>query len=219
MSSTITPTFTAPPSDSPSPTNGGNSGGGSSMQRGANYFFGFLITFVVLLLLFIGCGIGSRRRFARRRALFLATLDPQCMPKEMLPPRPSFFETPFVASDGKSSWDNLNPLSVRMVRKQTEEPRSGDQSTPSEFNVPPPEGQTSPSSSMFPSWLRRPRHADETQASNESEVEPEPPESIQVAAIIGMPTLSHKDDNYHDERLPEYQIGVVNLPWREGMPS
>lgn len=32
-------------------------------QRGANYFFGFLITFVVLFLIFVGCGIGSRRRF------------------------------------------------------------------------------------------------------------------------------------------------------------
>lgn len=98
-----------------------------------------------------------------------------------------------------------------------EGPRSGDQSTPSEFNMP-PEGQTS-SFPLFPSWLRRPRRADETPASNESEVEPEPLESIQVAVVIGMPNLSHKDDIYHDERLPEYQIGVVNLPWREGMPS
>jgi hypothetical protein len=104
-----TSTVTAPPSNTPSPTDGGNSGGGGSMQRGANYFFGFLITFVVLLLLFIGCGIGSRRRFARRRALFLATLDPQWgIPKEILPPRPSFFESPFVISNDKSSWDNLN---------------------------------------------------------------------------------------------------------------
>lgn len=109
MSSTFTPTFTAPPSNSPSPTDGGNSGGSNSMQRGANYFFGFLITFVILLLIFIGCGIGSRRRFARRRALFLATLDPQWgTPKEILPPRPSFFEMPFVISDDKSRWDNLN---------------------------------------------------------------------------------------------------------------
>ena len=111
MTSNIAPTsFTASPSDSPTPTDGGNSGGGSSMQRGANYFFGFLITFVILLLIFIGCGIGTRRRFAQRRALFLATLDPQWgMPKEILPPRPSLFETPFVVSDSdKSRWDNLN---------------------------------------------------------------------------------------------------------------
>lgn len=109
MSSTFTPTFTASPSNSPSPTDGGNNGGDSDMQHGANYFFGFLITFVVLLLLFIGCGIGSRRRFAQRRALFLATLDPQWgMPKEILPPRPSFFEMPFVISDDKSGWDNFN---------------------------------------------------------------------------------------------------------------
>lgn len=66
---------------SPSPTNplpGVNDGGnGGSGQRGANYFFGFLITFVVLLLIFVGCGIGSRRRFlARRNAALFAGLDP-----------------------------------------------------------------------------------------------------------------------------------------------
>jgi hypothetical protein len=39
------------------------------MQRGASYFFGFLITFVVLLLIFMCCGVGSRRRYLARRAL------------------------------------------------------------------------------------------------------------------------------------------------------
>ena len=37
------------------------------MTRGANYFFGFLVTFIVVLLLFVACGIGSRRRAAARR--------------------------------------------------------------------------------------------------------------------------------------------------------
>jgi hypothetical protein len=36
------------------------------MSQGANYFFGFLITFVVLLLVFVACGISSRRYFFNR---------------------------------------------------------------------------------------------------------------------------------------------------------
>jgi hypothetical protein len=55
----------------PDPTS--TSGGDSNVmaQRGANYFFGFLITFVILFLIFVGCGIGSRRRLLaeRREAL------------------------------------------------------------------------------------------------------------------------------------------------------
>ena len=47
-----------PPNGSPPP----NSADTSSVTN-ANYFFGFVITFVVLLLLFVGCGIGSWRRF------------------------------------------------------------------------------------------------------------------------------------------------------------
>ncbi|KIY53304.1 hypothetical protein FISHEDRAFT_55373 [Fistulina hepatica ATCC 64428] len=40
-----------------------------SSTNGANYFFGFLVTFFVLLLMFIACGIGSRRRWTRAMAL------------------------------------------------------------------------------------------------------------------------------------------------------
>ena len=43
----------SPPPPPPSPTD----------TSTANYFFGFVITFVVLLLLFVACGIGSWRRF------------------------------------------------------------------------------------------------------------------------------------------------------------
>jgi hypothetical protein len=48
-------------------TKGYEPGGPANMTRGANYFFGFLVTFIVVLLLFVACGIGSRRRAAARR--------------------------------------------------------------------------------------------------------------------------------------------------------
>ncbi|KAL4079598.1 hypothetical protein J3A83DRAFT_1130380 [Scleroderma citrinum] len=47
---------TAPPATSTP------SSGGSSSQNGSNYFFGFIATFIVLLLIFVSCGVGSRRR-------------------------------------------------------------------------------------------------------------------------------------------------------------
>lgn len=43
---------------------GGNDPGGT---RGTNYFFGFLVAFVVLLLGFAGCGLFSRRRLLLRQ--------------------------------------------------------------------------------------------------------------------------------------------------------
>ena len=66
MTSTLsTPSFSQ---TSPSPTSDEVTDA-KLMQRGASYFFGFLITFVVLLLVFLCCGVGSRRRNISRRAL------------------------------------------------------------------------------------------------------------------------------------------------------
>ncbi|PPQ84135.1 hypothetical protein CVT25_003346 [Psilocybe cyanescens] len=71
------PFSTPTPSVSPNPTNPDGMDDGGLQQRGANYFFGFLITFVVLLLVFVACGIGSRRRLlaGRQRAGGVFGLD------------------------------------------------------------------------------------------------------------------------------------------------
>lgn len=68
--STTSPTTTGTSlAETSVPVGGGGGGGGFATQQGANYFFGFLITFVVLLFVFVGCGFVRRRRFvARRRA-------------------------------------------------------------------------------------------------------------------------------------------------------
>ncbi|KAG6915229.1 hypothetical protein DXG01_012648 [Tephrocybe rancida] len=63
-----TPTTTSDPS-LPSLDPVSTSGGGG---QSANYFFGFLITFAVLLVVFIVAGIFSRRRVQARRAAALA---------------------------------------------------------------------------------------------------------------------------------------------------
>jgi hypothetical protein len=67
-SSTPTPTSTSSIGDGGGGSNGGGLGGGQSsdnpIPKNASYFFGFLVTFVILLLTFVGCGFGPR--MARR---------------------------------------------------------------------------------------------------------------------------------------------------------
>ena len=84
---------------------GGDGGGGGMATRGANYFFGFLITFVVLLLIFVGCGIGSRRRFlARRRDGMFDGLDPWGQPRREEQKEPVFYEHPIGEPIIEDKW-------------------------------------------------------------------------------------------------------------------
>lgn len=55
------------PQSTPHPAALGSTRDENRATRGVNYFFGFLITFITLLLLFVVCGVGSRRRAAARR--------------------------------------------------------------------------------------------------------------------------------------------------------
>lgn len=96
MSSASTTEFSSPTDTGGGPTSG--------TPRGANYFFGFLITFVGLLIIFIICGIGSRRRLARRRRLNDA-LQPRFIKLEGEEKRPQFYEPPLVV--GEDRWSNL----------------------------------------------------------------------------------------------------------------
>lgn len=97
MSSSAPTTAFSSPTDT-----GGESTGGT--PRGANYFFGFLITFVGLLIIFIICGIGSRRRLARRRGSNDA-LEPLGRKPEGEETRPEFYERPLVV--GEDRWSSL----------------------------------------------------------------------------------------------------------------
>ncbi len=89
----------------------GTTDDGGGMQRGASYFFGFLITFVVLLVIFVGCGILSRRRFlARRRRRFDWDMEPWTEVTQggnigYVPP--ALLEKDFVKAKSESSWRDL----------------------------------------------------------------------------------------------------------------
>jgi len=89
------------------------------MQRGASYFFGFLITFVVLLLVFVGCGVLSRRRFiARRRSRFDWDMEPWTETTQggnigYVPPL--LLERSFIKARSESYWRDLVPLAALVV--------------------------------------------------------------------------------------------------------
>lgn len=87
-------TFAAAPTQTQQTTQ--NDGG---MNRGASYFFGFLITFIALLVLFIACGVGSRRRLRRRGVAggiganaFFAPWELGAGSREMLGERPRMWD-------------------------------------------------------------------------------------------------------------------------------
>ena len=83
--------------------------GGSSFgsSGGANYFFGFLFLFAVILLILVGCGIGTRRRLLSRRANPLTSLEPWSSSNpggEITPPK--FHETMFVIAQA-TGWKEI----------------------------------------------------------------------------------------------------------------
>ena len=65
--------MSSPPASS-TPTDARSSFSASPNIASANYFFGFIITFVILLLIFVGCGVG-RRRVARIGSAWDVRLD------------------------------------------------------------------------------------------------------------------------------------------------
>lgn len=110
------------------------------MQRGASYFFGFLITFVVLLLIFVGCGVVSRRRFsARARARFEWDMEPWAERLEdgvgYIPP--VLLEKSFISARHGSHWRDLTPLAALVVSpRQTKRSSGGVNDVPSSPPLP-----------------------------------------------------------------------------------
>jgi hypothetical protein len=111
MATQASATVLASPSSTPANEN--------AMSQGANYFFGFLITFIILLLIFVACGVGTRRRtpwFTRGRRPN-QTWDP-VRDDPSLQPEPMLWEAWVVG--GSPQWTTmmvslLNTLIMRLL--------------------------------------------------------------------------------------------------------
>ncbi|KAN0084268.1 hypothetical protein V8E55_007772 [Tylopilus felleus] len=229
-----------PPNGSPPP----NSADTSSVTN-ANYFFGFVITFVVLLLLFVGCGIGSWRRFR----LIGTAWDERLQDMEGSPfatprkrgrrrlVRPVFSETwtdpmasihfvPGAASD-KEKWGGVQPISAALIWSRSKlstwahkvKATTTTQSSAGRGN----DGSVRGVVATLRSYVipRRPRC---DHPPRPPPVTRPPPEAIQVAVMIAMPSPSSLSSRQAPDRpqyvgqpgVREYEIGVVRIPWPSG---
>jgi hypothetical protein len=105
-------------SSSPSPTNTSTtsptptSQGGGPSKASANYFFGFLIGFVVIVFLLLSFGYGSNRLTQRRRAMLGLNADGTRRnngdsSRDSSPPKPTHWEGWLRAADGVGEWGNM----------------------------------------------------------------------------------------------------------------
>ncbi|KAF9269602.1 hypothetical protein L218DRAFT_1072421 [Marasmius fiardii PR-910] len=232
--STVTSTSTSTSGQNPFP-------GASS--RGANYFFGFLITFIALLLLFIGCGIGTRRRLQRNNRLidFSPWDDSSGGATNLIEPRLLEPRLTNLKGGEWNSWASIQPISSSLIppssspREKDPHPHDGinDQNHDLQPSSPSPGPIRMPSSNpiayhglSLPVWLPAQReraskgevvpdeNADNGDASKGQDV-------LQVAVLIAMPS-QHKHDQKVSEADPphmdEYQFGVARILWDEGNP-
>ncbi|CAA7267274.1 unnamed protein product [Cyclocybe aegerita] len=193
----------APSSDSSGDSGGSGSGGDSS--RGANYFFGFLITFVLLLLIFAGCGLGSRRRmFFSRRFQNADAFGPWTTYGEDGIGRgevvePVVYEKTFEkAEETGDKWGDLKPLSATLVRRPRDQSDASSAQKPSLPEDPPSDpahpNPTAVSATpaephrSLPAWFpgRKRKHPPGPPTAEPEDV----PEAIQVAFLIVMPSVA-----------------------------
>ncbi|KAF5378747.1 hypothetical protein D9615_007009 [Tricholomella constricta] len=137
--STSTPTRTQSQDDPfgwPLPAIPTTSGSQSTLARNSSYFLGFLITFCVLLVVFIGCGIASRRHLVSRRRRRRqgagvygaeAEMGAGAAGKRGQEPRPVWVER-WVELEKKeegaagtgtgTEWNRITPLATTIVRPE-----------------------------------------------------------------------------------------------------
>ncbi|KAF8069124.1 hypothetical protein FPV67DRAFT_1669149 [Lyophyllum atratum] len=188
--------------------------GPGGMTRGANYFFGFLITFVVLLLLFVACGLAARRRLLARRQVLLVGRrgDPWVFGYQGPPGEegenvePVWVERWTEKGDGEG-WKGIMPLSTSVVRPDAEVEREDANANGQEREM---TGRGSPTSttarraSFFSvsSWLSTTKETTLLTELLDSNAE------VDVAVMVAMPRRS----KIHG--APEYEFGVTRVPLR-----
>lgn len=197
---------------------------GSTHAAGANYFFGFLITFIVLLLVFIGCGFGSRRRLARRRAMFLndSEVGPWAgLRAEIAQKEPLLWE-PRLAKGG-GTWSEImvshyrvcirlvlmrclsQPLSITVLQPTDVEDKTASATTSSFLGLP---------AFSFSYWIPGSRSASNPKVDGAGAVGemPTEPVELQLAVMIALP--SDKKSTSVDSAVGpnECQFGVIHIP-------
>ncbi|KAK1226744.1 hypothetical protein PQX77_010289 [Marasmius sp. AFHP31] len=219
MSSTTLPDFPAPTS---TPVPGGNDNGPSN--RGANYFFGFLITFVALLLIFIGCGIGTRRRLQRNGGLldFDSWGDEQPGSTQA---EPRLLEPKLTK--GGEKWSSIQPLSTSLLSKSqllSVEKKSDENSSSNARPLPPVRMPSSNPNAIhglsLPVWVSQHRETKEERNDSDSTSGAQPGHDVmQVALLVEMPTQHRESIEGDESHLHEYQLGVAQLSWDGGTPQ
>lgn len=124
VTGTITPSFESP--FYPSPTSSVQQGtetsspvvnnGPPGISKSSSLLFGFLVTFLVLFVAFMACGMSSRRAIDRRRRRGLAGLSGDGDGRQMEMRRPALWDV--WISSGKESWQNMMPLSVKVIHRE-----------------------------------------------------------------------------------------------------
>jgi hypothetical protein len=201
----------------------------AASQSGANYFFGVLLAFAVIVLTVVACGITSSRRSSsrRRRALRLQSWGSHADDSkgEVEPPR--FYETGYrVVQD--AGWKammvrwtffpfshvlirQLQPLSAAFLGSEQLENSSRDEgSTEILLDAPHPPTCTRQSASRFLSRFKPKTSSEPTTAV--------PPVAIQTVILVALPfrakDLRAGDDSRSFFKIyPEIQIGVETLTW------
>ncbi|KAK0203743.1 hypothetical protein DFS33DRAFT_827741 [Desarmillaria ectypa] len=192
-----------------SPTNSSIATDSGSMSKGANYFFGFLITFVAILFVFIGCGIATRRRYQRRRGIIFNLDDLQAMPglfgspQQLIGEKPIMWE-PWVVKHDDYSWSTIQPLSASRSNKPC--PKTVPRPAPIRL---PSRNPTAIHGLSLPIWA--PADSEKEALSPEESL----PSTLQISLLISMPGQPPPDN----PTLTEYQIGVARLPWVAWMAS
>ncbi|KAF9077290.1 hypothetical protein BDP27DRAFT_1312142 [Rhodocollybia butyracea] len=189
-------------------------------SQGVHYFFGFLVTFIVLLSFFICCGF-SRRRFAQRRALAQFDFDHDPINFEgfyagsAVPP--TFYETPFVKGDDSSSWFSIQPLSAG-AREDAVSSRSGNSTLPPIRHLSPNPHATIHGLSL-PIWTTAAsENGHNVKKDVKAKVDKWKPTVMQVAVVITMPGTP-KLQQEGDDRQRHLEIGVTCEPWDRRIPE
>ncbi|KAJ8082970.1 hypothetical protein PM082_008830 [Marasmius tenuissimus] len=213
------------PSDFQTPTSTPANDNGPS-NRGANYFFGFLITFVALLLIFIGCGIGTRRRLQRNGGLldFDSWGDEQPGSTQT---EPRLLEPKLTK--GGEKWCSIQPLSTSLLLKSqlsSVEKKPDENSSSNARPLPPVRMPSSNPNAIhglsLPVWVSQHRETKEERNDNDNDNTSgaQPGHDVmQVAILVEMPTQHREDIEGDEPRLHEYQLGVAQLSWDGGTPQ